>query len=171
MPRGSSDARAGSQLGLNTAGQAYGAVMPELMGDATNPAGINPADLAKMNTAAQQSAGGTAAGAAGEGALLEGRTKRPGSAQAAIAQTARTSGEELSKRALGVQTANTALKQEKRQSALKGLEGVGGAALGQVAPNVEANTKAASQSWDWATKLLGPILQAAGGPATALAGG
>jgi hypothetical protein len=151
--------------------------MPELQAEATNPQGYGPAELAEMNTAGQQSAGGTQSGATGEGALLAARTKNPGTAAAAIGQSARTAGEIASKGALGTQVANAQLKQRQQQAGLTGEEnltgletGAGLTALGQVAPDVNANTGAANESWNWAKYILDPAMaDASSGASTAVA--
>lgn len=171
MARGDSTARAAENTGLNTFNQGVGTLMPELQKEAVNPEGMSPVDLARANTGVQQSAGGATAGATGQGALLAARTKNPGGSAAAIANAARTGGETASKGALGVNLANTQLKQEQKQAGLKGLEGISSTGIGGVAPASQANTAAVNSSYDWAKDILGPILQAAGGPATALAGG
>ena len=179
MARGSSQAtnaatqaqQLSGQLESNAAG-GYAALMPELQAEAAHPAGYDPATLAKMTTSAEQGAGGTQAGATGQGALLASRTKNPGTAQAAIAQSARTAGEQLSKANLGIQTPNVALKEQQRQSGLRGLEnltgletGAGITSAGQVAQDVNANTNAEDASWNWAKYVLDPTLKAAGGAA------
>jgi hypothetical protein len=152
--------------------------MPELQAESANPQGYGPTELAQMNTAAQQSAGGTQSGATGQGALLAARTKNPGTAAAAIGQSARTAGEIASKGALGTQVANANLKQKQQQAGLTGQEnltgletGAGLTALGQVAPDVNANTGAINASYDWAKDILDPALQAAGQGASAAAAG
>lgn len=145
----------------------YGSLAPELESEAAHPAGYAPADVAAMNTAGQQSAGGSMAGAVGQGALLASRTKNAGTADAAIAKSAQTAGQQASNAALKTQTANANLKQQQRRSALTGLQGLYNTntsgsigALGQVAPNVNANTNAANSSWDWSSALLQPFLGA-----------
>ncbi len=176
MARGSNQATTAANTATGLSGQlegnaasAYGTLMPELQSEAMNPQGFQPADLAKMNTAAKQTAGGTQAGATGQGALLAGRTKNPGTASAAIAESAREGGRQQSQEDLQTNIANAKLKEAQRQSGLKGEEnltgletGAGLSALGQVAPDVNANTNAANQSWDWAKFLLDPALQSAG---------
>lgn len=169
--------------GLQTNANAlYGALAPELESEAAHPAGYAPSDLAAMNTAAQQSAGGSQAGAVGQGSLLASRTRNAGTADAAIAQSARTAGENLSKAALGTQLKNADLKQHQQQAGLSGLEGLNAEELGEgvqslgIVPSaVNANTNAANASWDWAKYLLDPAMGAAGstfqGAGKALAGG
>lgn len=180
MARGSDQAKAAatSAQGLSNqfagnAGAGYAALMPELTTEAAHPAGFNPTDLARMNTGAQQTAGGSEAAAVGQGALLGSRTKNPGAAPAAISEAARESGQQLSKNALGIQTANAGLREQQRQEALKGLQGVTAnetgasiGALGEVAPNVNADVNAKNASWDWAKNILDPVLGAAGGAAS-----
>src|SRR5580658_4748376 len=103
MARGSSQAQtaATSAQGISSGLQAnsgalYGALTPQLEQEATAPTGINPTDLAAMNTAAKQTAGGTQAGAVGQGALLASRTRNKGAAASAIAQSAKTAGQQES---------------------------------------------------------------------------
>jgi hypothetical protein len=149
----------------NNANALYGTLAPTLESEIANPTGYNPMDLSKMNTAAEESAGGTQAGATGQGALLASRTKNPGTADAAIAESARTAGQDLSQKALGIQTGNARLKEQQRQEGIAGLGGLtneetnaGITSLGQVAPDVNANTQAENASYDWATDILNPVL-------------
>ena len=184
MARGSTQATGAATSAQNlsnslegNASSLYGSLAPELSAEAAHPAGYAPGDLAKMNTAAQQSAGGGQAGAVGQGSLLASRTRNAGSADAAIADSARSSGQQLSKAALGTQTKNADLKQHQQQAGLSGMEnlyganlGAGVSSLGQVAGDVNANTEAANSSWNWAKYLLDPAMQAAGGGAGAAMG-
>ena len=179
MARGNAVAQqaATSGLGYSRAlqgqqGSLYGTLAPALTQDVVNPTGLTPTEKATANTAAQQSAGGSMAGATGQGALLSQRTRNAGTADAAIAESARGAGRNLSNAALGTELEDVALKNRK-QAAAKGelgsLYGMSGQeanqALGQTAANVDANTKAAEQSWNWAKYILDPALQAAGGAA------
>ena len=151
----------------NNSNALYSTLAPTLEGEVAHPTGYNPMDLAKMNTAAEQSAGGTQAGATGQGALLASRTKNPGTAAAAIAESARGAGEDLSQKALGIQTGNARLKQQQQQEGIAGLGGLtneetnaGITSLGQVAPLVQANTAAVNASYDPFTDILDPTLNA-----------
>ena len=146
--------------------------MPELTSQAMNPQGFTQPEQAKMQTAAQQTAGGANAGAVGQGALLAQRTHNPGTANAAIAQAARNSAQELSKANLGIENQNAMLKEKQRETALGGLEnltgmetGAGINALRVVPEAVNANTEAQNASWDWAKYIMDPMMQAAGGAA------
>lgn len=184
MARGSSQATGAATTATNLSNQLtgnaqslYGAAAPALQAEANAPSGYAPADLAAMNTAAQQSAGGTQAGAVGQGALLAARTRNAGAPAAAIGQSSRTAGQQLSNAGLGIQTRNANLKEEQRQSGLSGLEnlygrtlGEGVTALGQVAPDVNANTNAENASWDWSSALFQPLLKAAGAAAPLIPG-
>ena len=170
MARGSKEAQGGAKLGLQTATTGYGTVLPELQRDVTAPAGFSEPDLAKMNTVVQQSGGGANAGAVGQGALLAGRTKNPGMAAGAVAQSARNTGEEASQNALGIRVKDAELKQQKRQAALGQLGQVSGQALGQISPNVQADAAQKEASWGWAKNIFGPIMGAAGGAATGYMG-
>ena len=171
MARGSQEAQGAARLGLSTAKSGYGTLMPELRSDIINPTGMTEQDIARATTAAQQSAGGATAGATGQGALLAGRTRNPGSAQAAVAQSARNAGEELQKNALGVRLADAELKQDKRSRAMGMLGQAAGEGLGAVAPSVQADAAAKEASWGWAKHILGPVLGAAGGAAGGYFGG
>jgi hypothetical protein len=176
MARGSQQAQTGATSAQNfsnglqgNASSLYGELAPELQTEAAHPSGYAPADLARMDTAAQQSAGGSMAGAVGQGSLLAGRTKNAGTADAAIAESAKDTGGALARAALGSQLKNADLKSKQQQEGLSGMEGlygmdVSGAnnALGEVAGNVNANTNAANESWDWAKYILDPAMQAAG---------
>lgn len=153
----------------NNANALYGVLAPELLSESAHPSGFSPADLADMNTAAQQSAGGSMAGAVGQGSLLASRTRNAGTADAAIGQSARNASQAASTAALKPKLANAALKQQNRQAGMNGLQGLYGTnvgssigALGEVAPNVNANTNAENASWNWAKYLLDPTLEAAG---------
>lgn len=155
----------------------YSTLAPTLSAEAAHPAGYSPTDTANMNTAAQQSAGGAEAGAVGQGSLAAARTRNAGAFAPAISEGVRNAGRNLSTAAIGIQGKNADLKQKQMQEGIGGLEGlygtsVGGAnaALGQVAPNVNANTNAVNSSWDWASDLFNPMLQAAGGGAGAYYG-
>ena len=139
---------------LGNAGGIYSSLVPQLTSQIANPQGLGPTSLANEETAAQQTAGGATAGAAGRGALLEGRTRNAGTAQKAIADAARSGGEQLSQANLGILGQNEALKQQQRNSALSGLSGLygtnvggGNTALGEVAPLVNANTEAVKASY------------------------
>ena len=153
-----------NEYGANASG-IFSSLAPELMSEAAHPAGMAPTDLAATNTAAQQSAGGGQSAAVGQGALLAGRTRNAGSADAAIAKSTETTGQNLSRAALQTQLKNVALKQQQQQEGQKGLEGLYGqnagesvGALGQVASNVNANTNAENASWDWAKDVMDPLM-------------
>lgn len=160
-------ANSNSQVFGGNAGALYGAVAPQLEAEAANPTGYNPADLAAMTTQAEQGAGGSQAAAVGQGALLSGRTRNAGSAAKAVADASRGAGERLSEANLGVQAGNARLREQQRQAALSGLTGLTGmetgasnAALGEVAPNVNANVNQQNESWNGVKDLLDPALGA-----------
>lgn len=179
MARGSQQATqaATSAQGLSNnlstnAQNVYSTLMPELVTEATHPAGLTPTEQADMLTSAQQEAGGTQAAAKGEGALLASRTKNPGAAGAGVAEASRQAGKALAKSALGVKLADASLKEKQREGGISGLEGLNSTetgasigALGIVPQAVNANTNAANASWDWSKYILDPVLSAAGGAA------
>lgn len=166
MPRNPTASQGAGDLGVATARRGYGTLMPELEGDITNPEGYSDAEQAQMNTAVQQSAGGSNAGAVGEGALVAGRTRNPGSMAAAVAESTRHAGEEAQKNALGIKVKSADLAQSKRSDALQSLGQVTQGALGEVAPNVQAETDRRRQGSEWWKS----ILQAAGGAAGSFGG-
>lgn len=145
----------------------YSTLAPTLESEAAHPAGYSPTDLATMNTAAQQSAGGAESAATGQGALAAARTKNAGAFAPAISEGVRNAGRNLSNAAVGIQSQNANLKQKQMQEGIGGLEGLYGtnvgatnAASGQVAGDVNANTNAVNSSWDWASDLFNPMLNA-----------
>lgn len=147
----------------------YSTLAPQLEAEAAHPAGFSPTDMADMTTSQEQAAGGSEAGAVGEGLLHAARTRNAGGADAAIGESARAAGRQLSSGVLGTQLANQRLKQQEQQAGMSGLEGLFGTdtgasvgALGQVASNVNADTEAENASWDW-TKGLSAIGGALGG--------
>ena len=180
MGRGSDQANAAATSASNISGTAagnagalYSTLAPALESEMANPQGFNPVDMARMNTSTMQTAGGTQAAAQGEGALRAARTGNIGGSDAAIAKSARTGGELASEGALSTQIKNAQLKEQQRNAATSGLEGLYGTdtgasvnALGEVAQNVNADTNAENASWDW-TKGLEGIGQFLGGSAAA----
>lgn len=115
---------------LSNAGNIYGSLAPTLAAQVAAPGGYTPAQKAAMTTAGEQSAGGTQAGSVGQGALLASRTKNAGTADAAIAQSARTAGQQNSNTAVGTEVKNANLQQQQRQNALNGEESLYSTTLG-----------------------------------------
>lgn len=105
---------------------AWNAAFPELQQNATNPTGFSNQQLANMNTANSQSVGGGQAAAMGQGNLMAGRTRNTGGFGAALDESARGAGRQLSQNAVGIQNANAQLAQQKQQSALSELGGLYG---------------------------------------------
>lgn len=175
MARGNSQASgAAGQANSNAnaffgnASSIYGNVAPMLTAQAANPQGFNPADEAAMETGAMQEAGGTQAAAVGQGTLEAARTRNAGGFGQAISDSSRGAGENLSRGMLGVRNANANLRQHQHDTALSGLQGLYGttagasnAALGNVAPLVNADTQAAHQSWDAFNNITGALSNAA----------
>ncbi len=184
MSRGSdqSNAAATNAVGQNQqlfgGGQAlYSTLAPQLTAQAANPQGFGPETLSRLDTAAQQSAGGGQAAATGQAALEESRTRNAGGAGMALSKAARESGKNLVTSTLQTRIANEGLKEQQREGAQKGLEGlygvnVGGAneASGNVARNVQANAAQEDASWGWAKNILQPVLSAAGHAAGGMGG-
>src|SRR5882757_764929 len=109
---------------------AYGTLAPQLQAEITNPQGYTPAEKAAQKTAAQQSTGGSMSGAVGQGALQSARTRNAGGSAAAIGQSARTAGQNLSNAALQTETNDANLKQANRQAGLTGMQQLYGTTLG-----------------------------------------
>lgn len=149
-------------------GNVYSDLAPELESEVAHPPGYSPADLGAMNTAAQETAGGTQAGATGQGALLASRTRNPGTADAAIEASARDAGRSLGTASVGIQSKNADLKAKQQQAGLgelgdlyKTSTGDANEALGVVPQAVNADTNAVNSTYDWATDVFNPILNAA----------
>ena len=147
----------------------FGALAPQLMSQAANPQGMGPTEMANADTAAQQSAGGSMGAAVGQGALRSARLRNAGAGDAAIGQSARTAGEQLSTAGLTTRLRDASMKHQQRTEALGGLSTLfgqnataGNQALGQIAPLVNANTGAEDASWNWSKYLMQPLLGAAG---------
>lgn len=163
---------------MGNAGAIYGDIVPTLQSNLVNPQGFSPTDESAMETGAEQSAGGSQAAAVGQGGLQAARTKNAGAASRAISDASRGAGEQLSKNLLGIRTGNADLKERQRQAAQAGLTGVlgletgaGNEALGQVAPLVNADTNAKTQSWDAFNNITKAITAAGQAAATGAAGG
>ena len=120
----------------------YGGLEPTLQAEAAHPSGYTPMQKAQMNTAAQQSAGGATAGAVGEGGLYAARTRNAGAAQNAIGSSARGAGENLSKAAVGTETASANLANQKQQHGISGLGGLYSSNLNAAAQNLNASNNA-----------------------------
>lgn len=176
MARGSSDAKTAAQTGqqfANTysgnAADIFGTLTPMLTSEAAHPPGMSPMDISAADTSAQQSAGGSQGAALGQGLLRAARTRNLGGGDAATAAASRGASEALSSASLSTRLRNAALKESQRSEGVRGLEGLfgtnvsgGNQALGIVPSAVNANTQAENASWDWATDLFNPILNAAG---------
>lgn len=129
-----------------------------------------------METGALQSAGGGQAAAVGAGSLLGARTGNKGAAAAAIPAASRGAGEQLSQNLLGIRGANAKLKNQQQNTAISGLEGLyntnvsgGNQALGEIAPLVDTNTKAATADpWN---KFISGLSSSAGSSLGAAAAG
>jgi hypothetical protein len=116
---------------------------PALTAEAINPSGYTPTEMAAQTTAAEQTAGGANAGATGGALLRASRTGNVGAAPAAIAQANRQGSEDLSQTNAKIQTNNANLKQNQKQEALSGLEGLYG-----------QNVNAANQALGLSTNAL-----------------
>lgn len=171
MARGSDQAKTAATSAQNFAtglqgqsGALYSTLAPQLASDVAHPPGFSPQDMAAMDTANLQEAGGAQSAAIGQGGLLAARTRNAGAPAAAVAEAGREAEQGRAKGALTTQILNAKLKQQQRSDALTGEERlygatVGGAnsALGEVAPNVNADANASQASWGWVNPVLGGI--------------
>lgn len=98
-----------------------GFLTPQLEQQANNPQGYTPAQLAYMNTASQQSAGGGTGAVTGQANLQAARTRNAGGFQGAIGSGSRAAQQDLSNKALQVQTGQAQLQQQQKEEALKQL--------------------------------------------------
>jgi hypothetical protein len=114
-----------SLYGSNAAG-INSTLTPALTAEAVNPQGYSPTQMASMTTGAEQTAGGANAGATGGALLRATRTRNAGAAPAAIDQTNRQGGQELSQINAGIQKSNADLQQHQKQEGISGLEGLYG---------------------------------------------
>ncbi len=94
---------------------------PQLVQDATNPAGFGASGMAAMNTAAKQSTGGATAGAVGAMGRRAAATGNAGGFSAAAAEAARSGQREGSQRSVEIAGENEKLKQQQRESAVRQL--------------------------------------------------
>lgn len=163
MARGNDQAKQAATTAQNmsqgynsNANALFGTLAPELTQQVRNPTGLSPTQRASMTTAGMQTAGGSMAGAVGQGALQAARTRNAGGSDAAIQESARNAAQANGNTALKTELADAELKEKNRQGALSGMGGLLGGqtsasigALGQVAPNINANTQAENASWNW----------------------
>ena len=175
--RGNPQAQAASQAGLANSNTLFGqgqglyrTLAPQLAQEATNPQGFGPEERARMTTANEQTAGGTNAGITGEAGLIEGRTRNAGGTGMALSRAARETGKNLQNATLGINSEDAQLREQQRQEALRGEQGLYGtdvgaanAGLGETANNANANTEANNASWNWSRYLMAPVLGAAAG--------
>ena len=107
------------------ANNVFHSLFPTLQGEMTNPQGFGK-DLGAINTANQQSIGGSVAGAVGQGNLQAARTGNAGGFAPALDESARAGARQMSQNAVGVQEANSYLKQQQRDAATRALSGLYG---------------------------------------------
>jgi hypothetical protein len=117
---------------------------PELESQAANPTGYTPQQQAYMNTAAQQSEGGSTAGITGQANLQAARTRNAGGFQGAIGSGSRAAQQDLSTKALGVQTAQANLQQQQKQQALQQLQSLYGTDIGSSLGYMNSSNQAIS---------------------------
>jgi hypothetical protein len=132
-----------NQLTANAA-NVYGGLEPALSAEAAHPTGYTPTQKANIDTAAQQSAGGSTAAAVGQGGLYAARTRNAGAGQAAIGNSVRSAGGNLSRSAVGTQVQDANLANANRNHALGGLASIGGEELGTGVSALGASNQALS---------------------------
>ena len=121
--RGIQQAGITNQLSGTTAARGnrtFQTLFPTLQQNLTNPQGFGK-DLGAINTANQQSIGGSVAGAVGQGNLQAARTGNAGGFAPALDESVRSGQRQLSQASTGVAEANSLLKNEQQQGAIKAL--------------------------------------------------
>lgn len=153
----------------NNASNLYKTLVPQLQNEAANPEGYSPGDLAALETGSSQAVGGSTAGAVGQGNLTAARTRNAGGFGAALDESAREGGRQLSENTLRIKGANADLKEQQRQTARSALQniytnnlqstlsamGLGNEALGQWTNAAKATTGAVLGGIGAAGNLLG----------------
>lgn len=112
------------------AGSIAGTVIPTLTNDINNPQGYTPTQTNNQLVAGEQGAGGAGGSIAGEAQLRAERTRNSGSTSGILDQAARRTAQTLSGNALNVQNKSADLAQQKRASALAGLQKLYGTDVG-----------------------------------------
>ena len=149
------------------------ALTPALTAEAVNPTGYTPTQMAAQTTGAEQAAGGSNAGATGGALLRAARTRNAGAAPAAIDQSSRNAGEDLSQVNAGIQSKNADLQQHQRQAGLSGLENMYGTEVGAGENALGLSTSATNDAghlpdfWD---QLLTQGIQSGGQVASSYVG-
>ena len=148
--------QAGTTAGAygTAAGDVNATLLPTLKQDVNNPSGFTPTEKNRMLTAGEQSLGGSTAGVVGQQGLNAARTRNTGSTSAIIDQAMRRKAQGLSRNALGVENESARLAQQKRASALGGLERTYGTdvgaqlkAMGIEPADLEARINAGKEGW------------------------
>lgn len=127
----------------------FSSLEPQLEAEARNPSGYGAPGLAAMDTAAGEAAAGSTAGSVGAMRRAAARTRNAGGYAAAEDEAARSGQRTASTAALDIAGKNEELKQQQKQSALSGLQGLYGTDVGAsisslgLAPNmINAGTNA-----------------------------
>lgn len=136
------------------AGDVASTLVPTLKADINNPTGFTPQQKSSMLTAGEQGAGGATAGVAGEEGLRAARTRNTGASSSILDQAMRRRAQIESQNALGVENQSAKLAQQKRASALGGLERTYGTdvsaqlrAMGIEPEDLNAETQAGKSGW------------------------
>ena len=169
-------AKQASTVAQGTAGQmgqeaqqAYGALIPGVTRDESNPTGYTPQQQNQQLVRQQEAVGGGNAAIGGEGRLAALRTRTAGGFAPAMAEAARAKGRTLATGALDVANRNAELQQQKQQQARQMLAGLYGTntsnmlrAMGLQSEDIGQELAAGRQGWvQNATNVLG-ALQGAG---------
>ena len=117
--------------GYGSTAAAIGAPLTKtLQNDVNNPIGFTPTETNNMLVAGEQGAGGATSAITGQAGLQAGRTRNSAALSGVLDQAARQKQQQLSQNALGVQNQSAMLAQQKRASALGGLQGLYGTDVG-----------------------------------------
>ena len=159
---------------MNMAGPQGVAASKFFTNELNNPQGFSPQELAAMATSSEQSLGGSQAGALGAGNLLAARTGNNAGLTTAMDQSARNNAQQASTNALGIQNANTNLKNQQQQGGASGLAQLYGTNL-QESLGALGLSNSAIQAWTAADAqttgaIEGPIEAAMGAAGSAAQG-
>ena len=155
------------------ASQISSSLVPQLERQANTPTGLTATQKNNALVSGSEAVGGTGAGATGAASLTSARTKNAGGFSDALDEAARIRGRQSSANALGVESADVSLANEKQQQAQKALQGLYGvdtqnqmASMGLANQDLNTELKANDQGWLQNTEgvigTLGNVAKGAG---------
>lgn len=162
-----------ANTGTNLGSEAQGIgsnLTPFLTQEMEHPQGYSQQDTSAMLSSGLGGAGGADAGIAGMANKEAATTRNAGGFQAALDDAARDRTKAAAGASEGIAAQNAGLKQTQQQEGAEGLQKMYGTdtsgmldAMGQQAPDINAETNAGSQGWLQNTVGVLKALQGAGG--------